>query len=225
MDQINLLDILGRLGLMFPGFLFALCFHEWAHGWVALKKGDSTAMLMGRLTLNPAAHMDMWGTFIIPLVSIASGISFIGWAKPVPVNSRNLKDPVRDLFWISLAGPLSNVFLAFVGSFLWFLVRVYGSSWSFSSALTQILDFFVLINLVLAIFNMIPLHPLDGGKVMARFLPSHINRWLEEHQFQLNMALIVVVLMGGFQFLAGPIFWLHGVIKSMVVSIASLILG
>ena len=100
----------------FIPFLFALCFHEYAHGWVAKLRGDRTAEIMGRLTLNPLAHADMIGTVILPLVSIVSGIPFFGWAKPVPVDARNLKNPKVDMFWIAAAGPLSNLLLALIGA-------------------------------------------------------------------------------------------------------------
>lgn len=217
MEEFNVIDGIGRLGLMFVPFLFALCFHEWAHGWVALKRGDPTAMMMGRLTLNPLAHVDWVGTVLIPLVSIFSGVSFIGWARPVPVNSRNLKNPVKDMFWISLAGPLSNFFLAVVGVLIWAFLRTHMIHTAMGKSIVQILDFFILINLILGIFNLIPLHPLDGAKVIARFLPDKWNRFLEEHQYQLNIFLIIFVLFGGFHFMARPILYAHSALK--VVSI------
>ncbi len=121
----DIVAIGGKLGLFFVPFLFALCFHEFAHGLVAKWRGDNTAERMGRLTLNPMAHADILGTFILPISSIVFGIPlFFGWAKPVPVDPRNLKNVRTDMFWIALAGPASNVLLAIVSAaILFFLVR------------------------------------------------------------------------------------------------------
>lgn len=110
----NLVEIVGKVAGTFIPFLFALSFHEFAHGWVAKKRGDRTAEQLGRLTLNPFAHADLVGTFILPLMGILSGWAMFGWAKPVPVNPRNLKDPKNDMFWVAAAGPLSNFLLAVV---------------------------------------------------------------------------------------------------------------
>src|SRR4051794_8394875 len=106
-QNINMVEKAFQAFEYFVPFLFALCFHEFAHGWVAKMRGDRTAEIMGRLTLNPLAHADMIGTVILPLASILTGIPFFGWAKPVPVDERNLKNPRIDMFWIAFAGPLS----------------------------------------------------------------------------------------------------------------------
>src|SRR6185436_15011255 len=111
----DILEISVRVAIIYIPFLFALCFHEFAHGWVAKMRGDNTAEQLGRLTLNPIAHADLIGTFILPVSAIVFGIPiFFGWAKPVPVNIRNLKNIRTDMFWIALAGPASNIFLAVV---------------------------------------------------------------------------------------------------------------
>src|SRR4051794_23511378 len=103
-------ELLYKVAVLYVPFLFALTFHEYAHGWMAFKRGDNTALQMGRLTMNPIAHIDMIGTVILPLVSVWTGIPiFFGWAKPVPFNPRNLANPKLDTFWIALAGPLSNI--------------------------------------------------------------------------------------------------------------------
>src|SRR5580658_5489953 len=108
-------DIILRVVTGFIPFLFALCVHEYAHGFVANKLGDPTAKMMGRLTLNPMAHADPIGTVVLPVMAILFGAPFFGWAKPVPVNSRNLKHEKRDMCWIAAAGPGSNVIMAFIG--------------------------------------------------------------------------------------------------------------
>jgi Zn-dependent protease len=116
MNHFDLVEFGAKLGIFFVPFLFALCFHEFAHGLVAKWLGDNTAEMAGRLSLNPMVHADPVGTWILPIVSIAlNSPFFFGWAKPVPVNSRNLKHRM-DMFWVSLAGPLSNVFLALVST-------------------------------------------------------------------------------------------------------------
>jgi Zn-dependent protease len=208
MGDVNLIELGHRVFLFFPPFLFALCFHEYAHGIVAKWKGDRTADIMGRLTLNPFAHADTWGTFVLPIMAILFHFPFFGWAKPVPVNSRNLKHPDNDMFWISLAGPASNVFLAAVSGVILIPVVAYSlGGKGTGGAFLEMLQMFVVVNLFLAFFNLIPLHPLDGGKIFARFLPRKINNWLEENQGTLSWALIAIFLLGGFQFLAAPVEW------------------
>ncbi|MNT08659.1 Peptidase family M50 [compost metagenome] len=132
---------------------------------------------------------------------------FFGWAKPVPVNSRNLKNPKVDMFWIALAGPLSNVFLAIVGAISMRLVVQFGAELSFASAMLNILKVFVITNLFLAIFNMLPLNPLDGGKVLARFLPASLNYKLEQNEHITSMILFALVLTGMLRVLSIPVFW------------------
>ncbi len=99
------MEYLAKVALYFVPFLLALSFHEYAHAWMAKRKGDTTAEFLGRLSLNPTVHMDILGTVILPLVAIFFSGPFFGWAKPVPVNPRNFKDPVKDMFWVALAGP------------------------------------------------------------------------------------------------------------------------
>lgn len=198
----DLYEIGIRAVMFFVPFLFALCFHEYAHGWVAKLRGDNTAQMMGRLTMNPISHMDMVGTVILPLISIIfpTGI-FFGWAKPVPVNERNLKNPRTDMFWIALAGPLSNILLAIVAAIaLRFSVEALAGT-NYAGPVTELLKAFITVNLFLAVFNIIPLHPLDGGKVLARFLPENINRKLEENEQITSMLLLMIILFGGIRFL------------------------
>lgn len=211
LNSLDLFEILSKIASFFIPFLFSLCFHEYAHGWVAYRKGDNTAHLMGRLSLNPLVHMDWVGTLFLPLLAIIipSGLPIFGWAKPVPVNSQNLKNPKNDLFWIALAGPLSNILLALIGLIALILLMVYFSSLSFSKALLEILNMFILINLFLAFFNLIPLHPLDGGKVLARFLPDEWNEFLETNAMALNVGLICFIIFGGISIIAKPIIFMY----------------
>lgn len=208
---------LATAGISFISFLFALCFHEFAHGWVAKLKGDNSAERAGRLTMNPAAHADLLGTIILPLAAIFFGFPFFGWAKPVPVESRNFKNPKWDMFWVALAGPLSNIFLAALGSIILlpFIVVFLRTTPFLHDPLMQLMHVFILINLFLAIFNLIPLHPLDGGKVISPFISYGANRWLEENQGTLSMVLMFVFLVGGFRFLQFPVILLANVFFSI----------
>lgn len=189
-----------KLAMYFVPFLFALCFHEYAHGWVAKRLGDNTAERMGRLTLNPFAHADILGTFVLPIAAIFFGTPFFGWANPVPVDERNLRSK-NGMFWVALAGPASNLLLA-VFAVVFYLIGIHKGS----QALMEISKIFLLVNLFLAFFNLLPLHPLDGGKIVARFLPYSANRWLEENSSMLNWGLLALFLLGGFKYLAAPVY-------------------
>ena len=153
--------------LSVPPILLALSFHEYAHGWMAYRLGDPTAKHEGRLTMNPLAHLDPLGTMMIIIVHF-------GWAKPVPVNPMNLKDPKKDMLWIALAGPVSNVIMAAgLGLILRIMIGMgMRVDESFLGYFQYMLYFAVMINLVLAIFNMIPIPPLDGSKILFGLLPT-----------------------------------------------------
>ena len=204
----DIVEIGGKLAIFFVPFLFALCFHEYAHGLVAKWRGDNTAEHLGRLTLNPMAHADIVGTFILPISAIVFGIPiFFGWAKPVPVNIRNLKNVRTDMFWIAIAGPLSNVLLALVGTVIMMLTVRLGLLGEFAKPVMSMLQMFVLVNLFLALFNLIPLHPLDGGKVLARFLPASVNLKLEQNEQMTSFILLGLMITGAFSVLRVPVFY------------------
>lgn len=206
----SLYQLISKFFIFYLPLLFSLCVHEWAHARVALMKGDTLAQMQGRLSLNPAAHVDLIGTIILPLLSIFTGLPVFGWAKPVPVNMHVLTNPKNDMFWIALAGPLSNLCLSVIGAFL--LIPLYGISHYFSLTSLHILilttEIFIYLNLLLCCFNLIPLHPLDGGKVLARFLPASWNWYMEQNQYYLSLALIIVFITGGFRYLALPVHWI-----------------
>ena len=212
-------EVGGKLALFYVPFLFALCFHEYAHGMVAKWRGDNTAEQLGRLTLNPMAHIDLIGTVLLPIGAIVFGIPiFFGWAKPVPVNSRNLKNVRTDMFWIALAGPLSNFFLAIVATVFLFVSFRYQLLGSFEKYVGELLQMFILTNLFLGVFNMLPLHPLDGAKVLARFLPVSINYKLEQHEQATSWILMILVMSGALRVLSIPVYSVFQILWGFAIS-------
>jgi Zn-dependent protease len=157
--------------ISFAFLMVAVSFHEFAHGFMAYKLGDNTAKYSGRLTLNPLAHIDIFWTVILPLLLfISTGGQFVfGAAKPVPINYWALKNPKKDIVLIGASGPAANLILAFVLSWARKLATV-------SSALDLILLQLIVINVVLGVFNLIPIPPLDGSRILSGLLPEEINR-------------------------------------------------
>lgn len=153
----------------FGVLLISLTIHEAAHAWTADKLGDPTARMLGRVSLNPLVHIDWIGTVLLPLIAIYSGLPLIGWAKPVPVNTRNLREPRRDFMFVAAAGPISNLLQAVVWAIALRALAVNPDHMA--------LDFLrsaVFINLLLAFFNLIPVPPLDGGNVLLGLLPPRL---------------------------------------------------
>ncbi len=152
-------------------FFFAVIIHEYAHGWVAWKLGDSTARFMGRLTLNPLAHIDPIGTIFLPLILLITHSPVLfGWAKPVPVDFFNLKNPKQGMIWVGLAGPVANILFAIALSLLLKIPLLLTSYLAVSVITTAIMA-----NLVLAVFNLLPIPPLDGSRVMMGLLPYNLS--------------------------------------------------
>lgn len=190
-------NFLQRAIIAAPAILFALTVHEFFHAWTALRFGDSTARDAGRLTLNPLAHLDLMGTAMMFL----SGFRF-GWAKPVPVNPMNLRDPRRANFWISAAGPLSNLVLALIfGSILRVVLTV---GIDMPMAVLMILKFSVIINCSLAFFNLIPLFPLDGSHMLRSILPPEKTATLDKMQRFSPILLMLLIFSGMSWMILGP---------------------
>jgi Zn-dependent protease len=162
---------------LFAILIMSLSFHEAAHAWSADRLGDPTAKMLGRLTLNPLAHIDWIGTVLFPLLAMYSGLPLIGWAKPVPVDSRYLRHPRRDFAMVALAGPVSNMILAVGGAAV--LMAFEATNPPAGSVAVMVLKQAVFINVLLAVFNLIPVPPLDGGNVVAGFVPETIARGID----------------------------------------------
>ena len=190
--------------------------HEYAHGLIAYKLGDNTAKNMGRLRFSPSAHIDPIGALMILLVGF-------GWAKPVPVNPRNFKNPKVGMAITALAGPVSNILAAIVGAVLYYvniLLAVNGILPTFvCELLFFFFSYFIAVNVSLAVFTLIPIPPLDGSKILFAFLPDRIVYKAYEYERQLNTILIVLIAVGA---LTGPLSFLQGVLSNFIMYIVGI---
>ncbi len=183
---------LNTLILIAPPILLALTLHEFSHAFAAFRLGDDTAKQMGRLSLNPLRHLDLVGTVMIFLVHF-------GWAKPVPVNGMNLQNPKRDMLWISLAGPVSNMVLALLSGILMRVLVSMGldaAQMPWIRILYMMLFFSLQINLALAIFNILPIAPLDGSKILFGILPRQYEHWVIPLERYGPLVLLGLIILG-----------------------------
>jgi len=197
-------EFLLRAIIAAPAIFFALTVHEFFHAYIAFKFGDTTARDMGRMTLNPLAHLDLFGT----LMMFLSGFRF-GWAKPVPVNPYNLKNPRVADFWISAAGPLSNLGLGLAFGLLYRILLILHPT--VPDAVYLFLFISVMINVSLAFFNLIPLFPLDGSHILRSILPPQYGPTLDQIERYSPFLLILLIFVGGFWLILGPFisFFVH----------------
>ncbi len=180
---------------------FAITLHEFAHGWVANQCGDATARMLGRLTLNPIKHIDPMGTILVPIVLYFTGSPFLfGWAKPVPINFNALKYPKRDMILVALAGPASN----FIMALLWSFAIMIALSLE-SQLLIEMAKFGVVINLVLGVFNLLPLPPLDGSRIVSALLPNNLAYYYNKLEVYGLYIVLALLFFGIFQKVILPI--------------------
>jgi Zn-dependent protease len=197
---VDIYNVLIRICVNAIPLIFAITLHEAAHGYIARMFGDSTAYMMGRVTLNPVKHIDPVGTILFPLIAMVVGGIVFGWAKPVPVNFANLRSPKRDMFWVAAAGPMSNLAQALIWAGVakvitltdsdsmiaqfWFAVAIAGISW----------------NVVVAIFNLFPILPLDGGRMLTSILPNRLAyRYARLEPYGMPILIGLIVLMVAYQ--------------------------
>lgn len=190
-------NVLIKIAIYAIPIIFAITLHEAAHGYVARHFGDTTAYMLGRISLNPAKHIDLVGTILVPLATVVATGYIFGWAKPVPVNERNLRDPKRDMLWVAAAGPVSNL----LQMVLWALVaKVLALSFDGSSSL--VVDYWfsvamagITVNVIFAILNLIPIPPLDGGRMVTALLPDSMSyKFAQIERYGLFIILALVMI-------------------------------
>ncbi|HWV58426.1 MAG TPA: site-2 protease family protein [Longimicrobiales bacterium] len=212
--------------LLLPVLLFSVVVHEVAHGWTALKQGDPTARDLGRLTLNPVAHLDPFGSVIFPIVLWATNAPFLfGWAKPVPVNPANFREYRRGDIIVSLAGIVSNLILALGFTLLTVVLVHVGRAVPPVVPATEVLErmagYGLLINLVLAFFNLIPIPPLDGSHVLAHLLPRTLrNQYRELGRYGMIVLLAILFFAPGVvSFFLMPVYVLQDLARRLVIAL------
>lgn len=188
--------------------ILSLSFHEAAHAWTADRLGDPTARYQGRLTLNPLAHIDWIGTVLFPLIALTTQAPLIGWAKPVPVDMRNLRAPRRDFAIVAAAGPISNLVLATGVGVIFFLMYPGGATPFTIGPAGDVLRQAIVMNVLLAVFNLIPVPPLDGGNVAIGLLPAPIARLLIQLRPWGFLLIYVLLLTGVISAIVRPVFFL-----------------
>jgi Zn-dependent protease len=211
------LNVIQKIAVWAIPVLFAITVHEVSHGWVARQLGDPTAMMLGRLTLNPIKHIDPIGTIVVPLVMLLLGGFVFGWAKPVPVTWENLRNPKRDMAIVAAAGPASNLLMAVIWALLMRLgIAIMPTVGSAGIFLVYAGQAGIYINLVLMVLNLLPIPPLDGGRVLTGLLPGpaawKVSR-IEPYGLIIVVALLVTGVLG--QILWPPISYLASLLFAL----------
>lgn len=210
-------NIIQTISIAAIPILFAITLHEAAHGYVARYFGDNTAYLQGRISLNPMRHIDLVGTILLPLMTLVLGGILFGWAKPVPVNFSALRQPKKNMMWVALAGPASNLFMALCWALLYKLAWMNPESY-FAEPLMEMANVGIKINAVLLVLNLLPLPPLDGGRVAVSLLPhrqAYQLARLEPYGMFILIFLAITPVLG----------WILGPLVNDVYKIISLIFG
>ena len=214
MQDLNMVQVIAVWALP---VLFAITVHEVAHGWVAKKLGDPTALMLGRLTLNPLKHIDLIGTVVVPLALVLMGGFIFGWAKPVPVTWANLKNPKRDMALVAFAGPASNLVMAFGWALIMKVGFLLGDDFSWLAwPLIYMGGAGIVINGILMLLNLLPVPPLDGGRVLAGILPGpwayKLSR-VEPYGLMIIVGLMVTGMLG--KILGPPLRYFEGLLFSL----------
>ncbi len=215
------------MSVQFLPFMIAVIFHEYAHGFVANRFGDSTAKNSGRLTLNPISHIDPIGTLLLPLMSMLGGFHVLfGWAKPVPINPNRFSRYRSGLVWVSAAGSLMNFLLALLSAFLLIgtLKWVAPSAFVFEP-LKRMAIVSVQLNFMLGLFNLVPVPPLDGSKIVQAFLPFEKALRFEQMGLYVSWIMLFLAVTGLLAIVFSPILWLTEILTSATVTLAALALG
>lgn len=210
------LSLLQQITIWALPILFAITVHEVAHGWVARHFGDRTAEMMGRLTLNPVKHIDPVGTIIVPLALLAMGGFIFGWAKPVPVAQQNLRNPRRDMAIVAAAGPISNILQAIIWGVIAKLAIMANLAYV-SEPLALMGAAGILINVVLAVLNLLPIPPLDGGRVVGNLLPPRISDKfdrIEPYGLLILVALLATGVLG--RIIGPPVMYVRDILFTIV---------
>ena len=203
----NELSMIQQASVMALPLLLAITLHEAAHGWIAEKFGDKTARRLGRVTLNPIKHIDPLGTVALPLLMFFTTGFLFGWAKPVPVDPRNLHNPRRDMAWVALAGPAANLFMMIMWGVIGRIgVHLHGAGMEWvAMPLIYMGGFGILINAILMVLNMFPLPPLDGGRILVSILPPSLANKVSAIEPYGIVVLIVLLVSGILWKLVGPL--------------------
>ncbi len=215
-------NIISNIALALPGFLLAVVCHEAAHAWMALKFGDDTGQRLGRLSLNPVVHADPIGTILLPLVLLLMGGTPFGYAKPVPVQPSRFKNIKKGIWWVSFAGPLANISLAILSGMIFALMLLFvPESFSLRSPLLDMLNYAMMINVVLAIFNLLPLPSLDGGQMLSTYLSYEGARKFAALAPYTFIILLVIFYSGIFNKIASPFYSLAMVMRNLFIMLFS----